>query len=120
MLAAQSSSAVASPHSDGSEEPLPSKRTRRVSPVVLQVTRVTPGVSSFVLSHTPEKSDGAPGAAAPLFSTWSCTLKYFTSAFRFGPASARGLIVTSGCKLYLSLAKIKMHRWRSTLQKCIG
>src|SRR5215471_18384441 len=85
MFAAQSRSGVTSPQSEGSEEPLPSKRMRRVLPSALQVTRVTPGVCVFVLNHVPEKSDGesAPGTAAMLFSKWSCALKYFINHFPF-------------------------------------
>src|SRR6516225_8772381 len=82
MFAAHSTSGVTSPQSDGSEEPFPSKRTRRVFPSVLQVTRVMPGVSLFVLSQLPERSDGEsePGSAWK-FSNWSRILKYFITVF---------------------------------------
>src|SRR5438046_3260412 len=84
MPAAQSSSAVASPQPDGSEEPLPSKRTRKTSPSTVQVTYVMPGVSVFVLTHVPENSDGESErrASAPILSSRSCALRCFTSKLR--------------------------------------
>src|SRR4029077_6592016 len=78
-----------------SEEPLPSKRKRKVSPLALQVTRVTPGFSVFVLTHVPEKSERAPGAAAPIFSAWSCTRKYFINDFSFRSCLCEAPIVAS-------------------------
>src|SRR5215471_17869318 len=97
MFAAQSTSGVTSPQSDGSEEPFPSKRTRRVFPSALQVTRVMPGVSLFVLSQLPERSDGEsePGSASK-FSNRSRILKYFINDFSFRSSGCEPLIVASG------------------------